>query len=174
MRGATTRAEAIYSAFSVSISLRRRRLYHKSLRSQLFKPDVFVEVAQIPFDIKQKCRRTNHARINILWSFVLHAFTRQNFVGLVEIRLPKIAICNLFVSKFHIFPKYGKILSYFVHDPQYHYPAFCSILSQKSVILLPDTGILTLPPSPTPFDPPNAGQAYLLYIKKEHPVGCSI
>jgi hypothetical protein len=37
------------------------------------------------------------------------------------------------------------------------YPAFCSILSQKSVILLPDTGILTLPPPPTPFDPPNAG-----------------
>lgn len=50
------------------------------------------------------------------------------------------------------------------------YPAFCSILSQKSVILLPDTGILTLPPPPTPFDPPNTGQAYLLYIKKEHPV----
>ena len=51
------------------------------------------------------------------------------------------------------------------------YPAFCSILSQKSVILLPDTGILTLPPPPTPFDPPNAGQAYLLYIKKSTRLG---
>ena len=74
MRGATTRAEAIYSAFSVSISLRRRRLYHKSLRSQLFKPDVFVEVAQIPFDIKQKCRRTNQ----YLVVFRLHALPHES------------------------------------------------------------------------------------------------
>ena len=51
------------------------------------------------------------------------------------------------------------------------YPVFCSILSQKSVILLPDIGILTLPPPPTPFDPPNAGQAYLLYIKKSTRLG---
>lgn len=74
MRGATTRAEAIYSAFSVSISLRRRRLYHKSLRSQLFKPDVFVEVAQIPFDVKQKCRRANQ----YLVAFRLHALPRES------------------------------------------------------------------------------------------------
>ena len=74
MRGATTRAEAIYSAFSVSISLRRRRLYHKSLRSQLFKPDVFVEVAQIPFDVKQKCYRANQ----YLVVFRLHALPRES------------------------------------------------------------------------------------------------
>ena len=51
------------------------------------------------------------------------------------------------------------------------YPAFCSILSQKSVILLPDTGILTLSPRLTYRF--NVFSFFLFSPETEHPVGCS-
>jgi len=77
------------------------------------------------------------------------------------------------LPNFIFFPKYGKILSYFVHDPQYLVPRILLDFKPKIRYFAAQYRHFGLAAPADTLRPAKCGTSIPIIYKKEHPVGCS-